>query len=184
MEAGSGPLRGPFHALDRSIHWLAGHSDQFSAFICLLLIVATTLAMILFQLGVAFAWVDDVLRTLMIWFIYLGSVYLCLRNDHISMDALYLWLPKSARKVVDAIVGLLGVGLSLYIAKIGLDSMMQQIEYGAVLPSGSIPAWPQYLALPLCFGLMAVAYASFLVSTLTGRRSHADGEAERNTDLV
>lgn len=176
LRSGAGPRL--FKALDRSVHRVALLADQFSAFICAVLIVVTTLAMIVYQLGIAIAWLDDVLRMLLIWFVYLGAVPLCLHNAHISMDALYLRLPKPARKVVDIIIALLGVGLCLFTAKIGFDSMRQQIAYGALLPSGDLPAWPQYLAIPVSFGLMAVAYLSYLISVITDRRQRPIGEAE------
>ena len=41
--------------------------------------------------------------------------------------------------------------------------------YGILLPSGYIPAWPQTLAVPLCFGLMTVAYLAYLYSVVTNR---------------
>lgn len=184
MSSRSGAGPGLFKALDRTADRVALGADQFSALICAVLIVVTTVAMIVYQLGIAIAWLDDVLRMLLIWFVYLGAVPLCLNNDHISMDALYLRLPKPARKVVDVIIALLGVGLCLFIAKIGFDSMRQQIAYGALLPSGDVPAWPQYLAIPLSFGLMAVAYLSYLISVITGRRQRPISEAERQTEGI
>ncbi len=180
MSLRSGARPGLFKALDRSVHWVALLADQLSAFICVVLIVATVLAMIVYQWGITIAWLDDVLRMLLIWFVYLGAVPLCLNNDHISMDALYLRLPKPVRGVVDVIIGLLGVGLCLFIAKIGFDSMSQQIAYSAMMSSsGGVPGWPQYLAIPVSFGLMAVAYLRYLIFVVTGRRQRPISEAER-----
>jgi len=177
MTSRAGP--GLFKALDRSIHRVALWADQLSALICAVLIVVTTMAMIVYQLGISIAWLDDVLRMLLIWLVYMGTVSLCLDNDHISMDAVYLRLPKPARKAMDIVIALLGVGLCLFTAKIGFDSMRQEMAYESLLLSGYIPAWPQTLAIPLGFGLMAVAYVSYLFSVITGRRQRAIGEAER-----
>ena len=182
MSSRSGAGPGLFKALDRTVHWVVLSADQFSAFICAVLIVVTTLAMIVFQLGIAIAWLDDVLRSLLIWFVYLGAVPLCLDNGHISMDALYVRLPKPARKVVDVIIALLGVGLCLFTAMIGFDSMRRQIADSLLLPSGDVLAWPQTLAIPLGFGLMAVAFLSYLISVLSGRRQRRIDEAARQAE--
>lgn len=184
MSARSGAGPGFFQAVDRTVHRVALWADQLSAFICAVLIMVTTFAMIVFQLGISIAWLDDVLSMLLVWLVYLGAVSLCLDNDHISMDALYLRLPKPARKVMDVIIALLGVGLCLFIAKIGFDSMRQEIAYGTLLPSGYLPAWPQSLAIPLAFGLMAVACLSHLFSVLTGRRQRRIDEAERQVEGI
>ncbi len=168
-----------YKILGRAVHGVASLADRLSAFICAVLIMATTVAMIVYQFGIAIAWLDDVLRLLLIWLVYLGAVSLCLHNDHISMDALSVLLPKAVRKATEVAIALLGVGLCLFIAKIGFDSMRREIAYGALLPSGYIPAWPQSLAIPLGFGLMAVACLSHLLSVLSGQRQGPPGEPVR-----
>ena len=170
------PNAKPAGAFARVVGWLAAISDQLSAFICAFLIVSTTIAMVLYQLGVASAWLDDLLRMLLIWLVYLGTVSLCLNNDHITMDAVYARLPPRLRRTIDILVALLGVTLCALVSKIGYDSLMQTLEYNEQLPSGFIPAWPQSLAIPLCFGLMTLAYLSHLATVLTGgrRRSRND----------
>lgn len=177
---GAGP--GLFGVLDRSVHRVALWADQLSALICAILIVVTTAAMIIYQIGIAISWLDDVLRMLLIWLVYMGAVRLCLDNDHISMDALYCVLPNAVRKVVDVIIAVIGIGLCLFTAKIGFDSMRREFADNLMLPSGDVLAWPQTLAIPLAFGLMAVAYLSYLISVLKGRRpgpiSETEGQAE------
>ncbi len=177
------PERGPGLLLDRAIHAVALAADHLSAFICALLIVATTLAMVAYQLNVAFDWLDDVLRALLIWLVYLGAVPLCLNNDHISMDALYFHYPKPMRKAVDVLVALLGIGLCLYTAWIGFASLQQQFTEHLMLPSGEIVAWPQALAIPFAFALMAVGYLSYLIFLITGRRLRQKTESTR-TEVI
>ncbi len=184
MSSRSGAGSGLFKALDLSVHRVVQSADQLSAFICAVLIVVTTLAMFVFQLGIAISWLDDVLRMLLIWFVYLGAVPLCLDNGHISMDALYVRLPKPARKVVDVIIAVLGVGLCSFTAMIGFDSMRRQIADSLLLPSGDVLAWPQTLAIPLAFGLMAVTYLSYLISVISGRRQRRIDEAERQAEGI
>jgi TRAP-type C4-dicarboxylate transport system permease small subunit len=169
--------------LDRSIQWVALVADHLSALICAVLIVATTAAMIIYQLGIAIDWLDDMLRALLIWLVYLGAVPLCLNNDHISMDALYFHYPKGVRKAVDVIIAVTGIGLCLFTAKSGFDSMRHQFVDHMLLPGGEIPAWPQTLAIPLAFTLMAVGYLSYLVFVITGRRLRRKTESTR-TEVI
>ena len=173
---------GRLNALDAFIFRIARWVDHLSAFICAFLIVVMTAAMVIYQLGISIPWLDDVLRLLLIWLVYMGCVSLCLDNDHISMDAIYLRLPRTARKVMDVIIALLGIGLCGFVAKIGFDSMRQEIAYGALLPSGYLPSWPQSLAIPLGFALMTVAYASYLFSIFSGRRYRQFTEEQKLTE--
>ncbi len=166
-------------ALDNFIFRVARFADQVSAFICSFLIIVSTAAMVVYQLGISIPWLDDVLRLLIIWLVYMGCVTLCLDNDHISMDALYLRMPKPVRKVMDVIIGLVGVVLCGYVAFYGYESMAQEISYGELLPSGYLPSWPQSLAIPLCFALMALAYVSYFFSLFTGRKHRHISEEEK-----
>ncbi|MBI4293019.1 MAG: TRAP transporter small permease [Betaproteobacteria bacterium] len=170
---------GLFNVLDLIILRVAQAADQLSAFICAFLIVVTTASVVVYQAGISIPWLDDVLRALLIWLVYMGCVPLALNNDHISMDAVYLRMPKRLRKVMDVIIALIGIGLCGFITKMGYDSMMQSIAYGELVPSGYFSSWPQNLAIPLGFGLMTVAYLSYLLSVLTGRRLHHLTEEQR-----
>ena len=171
-----------FKALDLFIFRVAQWADQLSAFICAFLIVVTTAAMVIYQAGISIPWLDDLLRMLLIWLVYMGCVSLCLDNDHISMDAIYLRLPRTARKAMDVVIALMGIGLCGFIAKIGFDSMRQGIAYEELLPSGYLPSWPQTLAIPLGFGLMTVAYVSYLFSIFSGRRYRKLTEEQKLTE--
>lgn len=173
---------GLFKALDAFIFRVARWADHVSALICVFLIVVSTSAMIVYQLGISIPWLDDILRLLIIWLVYMGCVTLCLDNDHISMDALYLRMPKAVRKAMDVIIALLGVGLCGYVTYFSYQSVRQEIAYGALLPSGYLPSWPQSVAIPLCFALMTLAYASFLFSLFTGREHRHITEEQKMSE--
>jgi C4-dicarboxylate transporter DctQ subunit len=155
--------------LDRSIRRLTQAADEAAAAVCAILIVVTTFSVVVYQRGITIVWLDDVLRMLLIWLVYLGSVSLCFHNDHIAMDAVYVRLSTRVRRVLNFAIAVLGVLLCGYVTKIGIDNIMTEIGYGILLPSGYIPAWPQTLAVPLCFGLMTVAYLAYLYSVATNR---------------
>jgi TRAP-type C4-dicarboxylate transport system permease small subunit len=170
--------RGWLAALDRFIAHVTRWADEAAAVVCAFLIIATTFSVIVYQRGITIVWLDDVLRALLIWLVYLGSVSLCFHNDHITMDALYLRFPPRVRRALNFCIALLGFVLCAYVSKIGLSSMMREIEYGNLMPSGYLPIWPQSLAIPLCFGLMAIAYLSYLYSVVSGREHPKSGASE------
>lgn len=180
MRSGSGLL----NALDHIVYKVTRVADQLSAVVCALLIIVTTGTVGAYQFGIGFAWLDDVMRMLLIWFVYLGAVSLCLDGDHISMDVVYLALPPRVRRVFDVVTALIGLGLCAFVTKIGLDSLRQDIAYQMMLPAGYLPAWPQSLAVPLCFALMTIAYLSYLLSVVTGRRHHKISEADKMAEGV
>jgi TRAP-type C4-dicarboxylate transport system permease small subunit len=170
---------GLFGALDHFVQKATRIADQLSALVCAILIVVTTGAMVAYQLGIGIVGLDDILRMLLIWLVYLGTVSLCLDGDHISMDVVYLLLPARVRRVFDLVTALVGFGLCAFVTKIGLNSLQQDIAYQMMLPSGYLPSWPQSLAVPLCFALMTVAYLSYLLSVITGRRHREISEEEK-----
>jgi C4-dicarboxylate transporter, DctQ subunit len=178
----SGP--GLFAAVDRLVRRMTVIADQLSAIVCAFLIIATTTAMVVYQLGIVIVWLDDLLRMLLIWLVYLGTMSLCLDNDHISMDAVYLRLPARARRVLDVLIALFGLGLCIFVTKMGVASLRQDIAYNMRLSSGDLPDWPQMLAVPLCFALMALAYLSYLLSVISGRRPHPISETEKMSEGV
>ena len=155
--------------LESAIHGLTRCCDWLSALICAVLIVVTASSMVVYQFGIVIPWLDDVLRMLIIWTVYLGAVSLCLHNDHISMDALYLAMPPAMRRFMDFVIAVIAIALCTYIAMISSDTLMREIEYEQLLPSGYLPSWPQALALPFCFALMALAYLARLPAILRGR---------------
>ena len=165
--------------LDIAIFRVARLADTISGIICVILIAVTTAAMVVYQLGISIPWLDDVLRMLIIWLVYMGCVTLCLDNDHIAMDGFYLRMSRATRKKMDVFIALLGMTVCGYVAYHGYLSMLEEISFGTQLPSGYIPSWPQSLAIPLCFALMTLAYLSYLFSLFTGRKHRHISEEDQ-----
>lgn len=177
--AGPAPASPLARWFDGAIRNLTRWCDFFSALICAALIVTTASAMLVYQFGVVIPWLDDVLRMMIIWSVYLGAVSLCLHNDHISMDAFYLIMPAPIRRMIDILIAIIAVAVCLIIARYSADTLLREIEFGQLLPSGFLPSWPQSLALPFCFSLMALAYLANVPAILKGKRQVALSEAEK-----
>lgn len=126
--------------------------------------------------GLAYAWVDDVLRYMWVWTVYLAAVRLSMRNDHITVDALYLRLPGRLRRWVDRLIGVTSMAVCLYITYLGYGSLQRIIGFGQRSNSGALPAFLGYGIIPVGFLLTAAAFLHFLVR-VSGRSEPAAHDA-------
>ena len=77
----------------------------------------------------------------------------------------------------------------LGVRKFNYGRAEQQNQVGQVVGlawtevGGDLLSWPQDLIIPVCFGMMSLAYVSHLISVLRGREVRAPSEAERAAQL-
>lgn len=157
--------------IDRLFDFIASASAIAAALLCAVLIVTTTFSVVVYQRGITISWLDDLLRMLLIWLVFLGSVAGVWRRDHITMDALYTRFGPVSRRLVDILVAVMGLVICGFVASVSLSTTLREREFSTLLSSGELPAWPQTLSIPVSFGLMALAYLGVLIATLAGRGS-------------
>ena len=166
MTAPSGT--GLIAALDRVVYHVTRWAAELAALVCAFLIAATTAAVIVYQQASPSSG-STILRMLLIWLVYLGSVSVCFNNDHITMDAVYVRFPPRVRRAIDFAVALLGIALRVP-DQGRARQHAAEIGYGMLLPSGYLPScrrrWPSHSA----SRLMALAYLSYLYAVVTNRR--------------
>lgn len=155
--------------IDRLFRMIAGASSIGATVLCAILIGATSMSVVIYQQGITISWLDDLLRMLLIWLVFLGSVSGVWRRDHITMDALYVRLGPASRQFVDMLVALLGIAVCGFVTWMSLETTLREREFSTLLSSGELPAWPQTLSIPVSFGLMTIAYVGVLIATLAGR---------------
>lgn len=121
-------------------------------------------------------WVEELLITVFIWSIMLGAVAAMRARGHVSIDALVLYLPKSAQRFIQiigdvtviAVVGLLGwLGLELTLGVMDKFTPILKIPYEIIdfaIPTG-------------CF-LMALYAVGHLIQDLRALRHPAKGGEE------
>lgn len=159
-------------ALGCIVEFVAWLSNAAATLIFLVLVGLTTYSVLARDfLNISFPWIDDLLRMLLIWSVYLGAVTLCLTNDHITMNVVYVRFPSGIKRVIDWMVSLSTVGVCTYLAYLGGQSVERSIRLNEMTPSGTLPAWLGYLAIPVGLVLMAVATARY---TLQGIRHRTD----------
>jgi len=155
--------------MERFFGAISDLASNLATIICAVLILATSFSVVIYHRGIAVSWLDDLLRMLLIWLVFLGSVAPVWNRDHITMDALYLRYGPTARRIVDLFVCVLGAIVCGFITWVSISTTTREYEFGALLPSGEIPAWLQTFSLPVSFGLMTLCYIGVLVRTLAGR---------------
>lgn len=164
------PLGRGLAALGRIVELVAWLSDAAATLMFLALVGLTTYSVVTRDfLNVSFPWIDDLLRMLLIWSVYLGAVMLCLTNDHITMDVVYVRFPSGIKRVIDWLVSLSTVGVCTYLAYLGWQSVERSIRLKEMTLSGTLPAWPGYLAIPVGLVLMAAATARYTLQAIWRR---------------
>jgi|LNFM01.1.fsa_nt_gb C4-dicarboxylate transporter DctQ subunit len=157
------------NGIDRGFGLIASVSSAAATTLCAVLIVTTTFSVVVYQRGITISWLDDLLRMLLIWLVFLGSVSGVWRRDHITMDAIYTRFAPGPRRLVDTLVAVMGLITCGFLTWVSLSTTLREREFSTLLSSGELPAWPQTLSIPVSFGLMTVAYFGVLIITLTSR---------------
>ena len=110
--------------------------------------------------GFSITWIEEIVRFLMAWIVFVGISVVTAERGHMSMDALRQRLPLRTRKLVDVTFDVLLIfflavvfyeGLNLAISAIPQTSPVSEISY----------FWP-YLSLPVGAALSAIHLLFFL----------------------
>lgn len=114
-------------------------------------------------------WVYDLLLWLLVATVYLGAVRVSWRNQHISMDALYLRLPRTVRTWVDVASAMLSMLFAVSLVLLARPQVVGSFASGQTTQSGAFPAWIGHAILPVCFLLIAIAYGAYSIYRVRGR---------------
>ncbi len=107
--------------------------------------------------GAGLAWVDPLLRALVLWVGLLGALAASRDGRQISMDAISRVLPARARAAAGALTSLFTAGISGLVAYHGARFVYSELRFESVAFSG-IPAWLLESVIPFAFGWIALRY--------------------------
>lgn len=163
----------------RAVRDIAGAADALAGLLLIVLMLAV-LAMILGRnlLDLGLAWLDDAVRYVQIWVVYLGAVAVTLAGGHIAVDTVPATLPAPLRRRLALAWAGLGLATSAVVTVLTLRHTLWLARIGEVSATGAIPAWLGFAALPLGFALMTIASAERLRRILA-REAETDGDGER-----
>ena len=140
----------------RLLRWVAGFEDALLAGLLLVMICLGALQIFLrngFDSGIA--WVDPLLRVLVLWVGLLGAMAATRDDKHIRIDVLTRYLPLRWREWSMVVTDLFTAGICALVAWHAYRFVGFEREDG-MLAFASIPSWWLETIIPIGFGLIAV----------------------------
>jgi len=109
------------------------------------------------------AWIDPLLRYLVLWSGLFGAVVASIQSKHIAIDIASLILPKSFNKYLDIILLLFSSLVSLGLLWASYLFIVSEFEYGGPGLFG-LSMWQWNVAFPLTFAFLSIIYICQLIS--------------------
>ena len=108
-----------------------------------------------FDAGIA--WIDPLLRVLLLWVGLMGAVAASRSDRHIRIDAASKILPGKLASVLGLVTSVFTAGVSATVAWHSGRFVVDEWEFESTAFSG-IPAWMLESVIPVAFGLIAIRY--------------------------
>ncbi len=122
-----------------------------------------------YALGSPIFWAEEVLVGFTIWGVFLGSVLVAWRGEHLAMDLFSSRLRGAPRRALNGLVALVMVVVCGFVALQSWRIVMLFVETDAVSAGAQIPKAIPHSALLVGFGLTALAVVIRIRSYLNGR---------------
>jgi TRAP-type C4-dicarboxylate transport system permease small subunit len=113
-----------------------------------------------------FAWVEEAVRLMNLFLIFLALGLALERGKHVGIDTLRNRLPEGAQRAVVRVIDAVGCLFSLYLVWLGISLVQFVLMTGQTSPTLRIPMGLIYLAPVLGFGLLALRYALSLFGVI------------------
>jgi TRAP-type C4-dicarboxylate transport system permease small subunit len=124
-----------------------------------------------FDYGIA--WSDPLLRIMMLWLGLFGAMLASRERNHISIDVLSHFLPKTGRRIASLITHLFSSFICGIISYYSWQFVMSE-KVDGIIAFGSIPAWLCEIIIPISFAVMSVRFAARCLCDLIGREIFPD----------
>lgn len=144
---------GPLQLLDRAEEFVA---VGLLAVLGLLLGVQVLLR---FAFGLGYGWMEEIVRMLFIWVIFLGAVVAMRTNLHIRVEAGLMLFPARWRPALAWLGDLILFAFCIAMAWYGAQLVASTLEVEFRLTSTGLSMFWPYLIIPLSFGLQALRLA-------------------------
>jgi TRAP-type C4-dicarboxylate transport system permease small subunit len=113
--------------------------------------------------GGGVAWIDPLLRMLVLWVALSGAVIASRTDNHIRIDFFAKYISGKYYIYIKRVVHAYCVVICVVIAWYSIKFVQMDYEYETVAFAG-IPAWITELIIPVAFGLMALRYFLLFLS--------------------
>lgn len=137
-------------------------SDALAAVAACFLAVATLVIcwMVAYRtMGYSTSWELELGIFLMVCALFLGSPYTLKTKGHVGVDLMASMLPEVYARRLQLMVLLIGLGVVLFLAWLGLEFTLHAFEKGERTESVWAPVkWPLFATMPIGFGITALQY--------------------------
>ncbi len=142
------------------LRWLDRSEEILGVALLVLLGVFLTAQVVMrFTLGLGYSWMEEIIRMLFIWVIFLGAVAAMRRHLHIRVEAGLLLFPRPLRPVAGWLGDLLLFGFCIAVTWHGIELVMSSADGSFRLQSTGVSMFWPYLIVPISFGLQALRLA-------------------------
>ncbi len=107
--------------------------------------------------GTGFGWADELVRLMVLWLAFVGSIAAARENRHIRIDALSHVLPDIAVNIVRVLVDLFAAAVCAVVAFQAWRYLQIEIEYEVTVLVDT-PAWIAHIIMPTAFALIAYRF--------------------------
>ena len=155
--------------------WILRGMAMIAGTLLVWLMVSTILSVAMRNAGVQpWAWLFTSSEYAILYITMLGAPWLVREKGHVHIELLTAALPKSAQGPLSRVVALGCVAVSLLLAWKGAELVATNLARNDFdVRAYYFPRWLLTISFPLCFGLMAIEFARFVV----GRDLMHSGEA-------
>ncbi len=115
------------------------------------------------------AWVEEVVRYVIIWGTFLGFSIALRHNQHIQVDILYDKVSPGMKKIIDFFSTLVSILFCIAYTYYGSVLVESRFHSGMVSLDVGIPMWIIYLILPISGVLFLIRFIERLVNLLRGK---------------
>ncbi len=111
-------------------------------------------------------WTEEISRILFVWSILIGSSLGVNKAAHLSVDFLATRFKGKAKSVLNIIIYLICVPTCAYLARSGYFLVRNQLAHGDFFGITLLPMPVASIAVPICFGLMALRWLKLLIEEI------------------
>ena len=117
----------------------------------------------------ALYWAEEVLIYMVLWGVLMAAITITYQGLHIRMDLFSGMLRSPVKEIIGALTAAAMICASVYVVLQSIEVVKLFWRSGEVSISADVPLVIPHIAVPIAFGLMAVAVAIRLRSYITGR---------------
>jgi len=112
----------------------------------------------------AIFWTEETLRYLIVWITFIGAATCIIKNSHISLDILTIFLPEKYHKIMYFAVNVICLIFSILIFWYSLKLTLAAREFGQISATiGNFPMYIVYSCMPLGSFLMICRFGYNLI---------------------